>query len=165
MGRVWIVSPASCHMRRWLSLAVLAVGGIVSPAKGQNTTQDRDGSRFQLSSETTVESLFVNFLHYARIGRFTMADEYARALLARPDLDPVAILEIASRDRKSLETLLRLISHSTIGPSASQVLELIERGEMRKTDSDQISDFMGVFDFDEAFDRDYQIDTRHAFTS
>ena len=45
------------------------------------------------------------------------------------------------------------------------VFELIERGEMRKTDSDQISDFMGVFDFDEAFDRDYQIDTRHAFTS
>ena len=132
MGRVWIVSPASCPMCRWLSLAVLVVGGVASPTKGQNTTQDRDGSRFQLSSETTVESLFVNFLHYARMGRFTMADEYARALLARPDLDPVAILEIASRDRKSLETLLRLISHSTIGPSASQVLELIERGEYEK---------------------------------
>ncbi|TWT55276.1 hypothetical protein KOR42_29030 [Thalassoglobus neptunius] len=37
------------------------------------------------------------------------------------------------------------------------VFELIERGEMRKTDRDQLSDFFDVFDFDEALDHDYQI--------
>lgn len=43
------------------------------------------------------------------------------------------------------------------------VFELIERGEMRKTERDQLSDFCGVYDFEEALDRNYQINTRHAF--
>lgn len=37
------------------------------------------------------------------------------------------------------------------------VFELIERGEMRKTERDQLSDFFDVYDFDEALDRDYKI--------
>lgn len=43
------------------------------------------------------------------------------------------------------------------------VFELIERGEMRKTDGDQLSDFFDVYDFNEALDRQYQIDVSHAF--
>jgi len=38
------------------------------------------------------------------------------------------------------------------------VFELIERGEMRKTERDRITDFFNVYDFSEAFDRDYQFD-------
>lgn len=37
------------------------------------------------------------------------------------------------------------------------VFDLIERGEMKKTDRDQLSDFFDVFDFEEALDHDYQI--------
>lgn len=43
------------------------------------------------------------------------------------------------------------------------VFELIERGELRKTDRDHISDFYSVYDFDDVFDRDYKIDTSKAF--
>lgn len=43
------------------------------------------------------------------------------------------------------------------------VFELIERGEMRKTERDRLSDFADVYDFDEVFDREYRIDTRNAF--
>ncbi|HTI52029.1 MAG TPA: Minf_1886 family protein [Planctomycetaceae bacterium] len=43
------------------------------------------------------------------------------------------------------------------------VFELIERGEMRKTDNDQLADFFDVFDFEEALDRRYEIDLSHAF--
>lgn len=43
------------------------------------------------------------------------------------------------------------------------VFELVDRGEMRKTDSDHISDFYEVYDFDEVFNRQYQIDLRQAF--
>jgi uncharacterized repeat protein (TIGR04138 family) len=43
------------------------------------------------------------------------------------------------------------------------VFELIERGEMRKTERDRLTDFFDVYDFDEVFDRHYRIDTRHAF--
>ena len=37
------------------------------------------------------------------------------------------------------------------------VFDLIERGEMRKTDNDQLSDFTGVYDFQDAFDEEYEI--------
>lgn len=43
------------------------------------------------------------------------------------------------------------------------VFELIERGEMRKTDRDQLADFFDIYDFEEVFDRDYRIDTSKAF--
>ena len=38
------------------------------------------------------------------------------------------------------------------------VFEFIERGEMKKTDSDKLSDFFNVYDFREAFDDDYEFD-------
>lgn len=44
------------------------------------------------------------------------------------------------------------------------VFELIDRGDMRKTDRDSIEDFSDVFRFEDAFNRDYVIDTRHAFS-
>ena len=40
---------------------------------------------------------------------------------------------------------------------------LIDRGAMRKTDDDQLSDFFGVYNFNEAFDSQYQIDVSHTF--
>lgn len=43
------------------------------------------------------------------------------------------------------------------------VFELIDRGEMRKTEQDQLSDFSEVFKFEEAFDRNYHIDVSDAF--
>lgn len=44
------------------------------------------------------------------------------------------------------------------------VFELIDRGEMRKTDRDQLSDFFDVYDFERVFDLEYEIDTNRAFT-
>lgn len=43
------------------------------------------------------------------------------------------------------------------------VFELIERGEMRKTERDQLCDFFDVYDFEQVFDRNYQFDTSSAF--
>ena len=43
------------------------------------------------------------------------------------------------------------------------VFEFIERGAMRKTDRDQLSDFFEVYEFADVFDRQYQIDTSNAF--
>lgn len=44
------------------------------------------------------------------------------------------------------------------------VFELIERGEMRKTDDDQLTDFFGVYDFEKVFRDDYTLDTSVAFS-
>jgi uncharacterized repeat protein (TIGR04138 family) len=44
------------------------------------------------------------------------------------------------------------------------VFELVDRGEMRKTDRDRISDFLGVYDFEDALDESYEIPTQAAFS-
>ena len=43
------------------------------------------------------------------------------------------------------------------------VFEMIDRGEMSRTDSDHLEDFCGQYDFNEAFDRQYEIKTAHLF--
>lgn len=43
------------------------------------------------------------------------------------------------------------------------VFELVENGEMRKTDRDRLSDFSDLYDFEQAFDHDYQVDLSEAF--
>jgi len=45
------------------------------------------------------------------------------------------------------------------------VFDFIERGAMRKTDRDQLNEFFDVYDFDQVFDHDYQIDMSDAFSS
>ncbi|MCR9201721.1 MAG: hypothetical protein NXI04_24005 [Planctomycetaceae bacterium] len=44
------------------------------------------------------------------------------------------------------------------------VFELIDAGEMRKTDDDVLEDFVDVYDFRTAFVDDYQVDTDRAFS-
>jgi uncharacterized repeat protein (TIGR04138 family) len=43
------------------------------------------------------------------------------------------------------------------------VFELVERGEMRKTERDQLQDFFEVYAFEDVFDRCYQPDLSKAF--
>lgn len=43
------------------------------------------------------------------------------------------------------------------------VWDLVQRGEMSKTERDQLSDFTGVYDFEDAFGSGYEIDTSAAF--
>jgi len=43
------------------------------------------------------------------------------------------------------------------------VFELIDRGEMRKTEQDQLNDFFDLYDFEEVFDREYRVDCQSAF--
>ncbi len=44
------------------------------------------------------------------------------------------------------------------------VFQLIEAGEMRKTDNDQLADFFGVYDFNKVFHEDYTLDTSEVFS-
>ncbi len=43
------------------------------------------------------------------------------------------------------------------------VWNMIELDRMRKTDHDQLSDFCDVYEFEDAFDRNYELDTSAAF--
>jgi uncharacterized repeat protein (TIGR04138 family) len=44
------------------------------------------------------------------------------------------------------------------------VFQLIEAGEMRKTQNDQLTDFFAVYDFNKVFQDDYTLDTSEAFS-
>ena len=94
------------------------------------TPQPAPAQENDASAEPSVKNLFDDFLHFARLGKFTEADAYAHRLLEHPDLDPVELLAIADRDKRSFETLILIIGNSTIGQSAAQVLEVIHQGEL-----------------------------------
>lgn len=43
------------------------------------------------------------------------------------------------------------------------VFEMIEHGRMRKTENDRLEDFVDIYDFEQAFDSSYVIDTSQVF--
>jgi HEAT repeat protein len=108
----------------------LIAGGFVAPVAGQAATPTKRDPR-AIASEETVESLFKDFLHYANIGQFMIADSKAKGLLAHPDLDPVKLLEIATNEKDSIDTLLIIIANSSIPDTAQKVLDVINEGERR----------------------------------
>jgi uncharacterized repeat protein (TIGR04138 family) len=62
------------------------------------------------------------------------------------------------------QTVFHCWSVQTTEDFGRMVFDLIERGEMSKTDSDQLSDFSDVFDFEEALVNRYEIDVSRAFS-
>ena len=79
--------------------------------------------------EATVGSLFTDFLHSAKLGRFTAADAFGQALLDHADATPLKILALSDKDRLSIDTLQILVKNSTVGDNAARVLQLIEQGQ------------------------------------
>lgn len=59
-------------------------------------------------------------------------------------------------------TVLRSWGIRTTDDVGRIVFELVDRGEMKKTDRDQLSDFAHVYDFHEAFVEEYVIDVQQA---
>lgn len=98
-----------------------------------------EAPKVEVPADASVQELFVDFLHYARLGRFTTADAYAVALLNHPKLDPVAVHTAAMNDKKSVETLVIIIRNSSIGENAAKVLDIVHQGEkLKNTDREQI---------------------------
>ncbi len=132
-----VLSPGESTSRRSFRLAgamcrlIVMIVALASalPASGQEGEPAAGESRVQVPTNATVESLYNDFLHFARMGQFTMADAYAKALLAHPELTPVALTRAADKDEASLQALGILIRRSSIPETASQVLALIQQGE------------------------------------
>ncbi len=121
-------APTRTHRRR-SALMVLWISGLllvsaVHPTRGQ-VDEDDPGEALR-----TVESLFGDYLHYARLGRFELADTQADLLLEHPDLDPVELVAIADRDKRSLTTLMLILRKSEAGENAGKVLDVLRQGEL-----------------------------------
>lgn len=104
--------------------------GPAPPAAAQ--TPDAPEPSSAPTDRSEVASLFEDFIHFARIGRFDAADAYATRLLEHPDLDPVELMTVAERDANNIDTLIVLIEHSSIAKQAQQILDVIRRGEFEE---------------------------------
>ena len=112
----------TCRSGVWIALWAVVV------APWPAWAQPDDGATG--SEGPSVRSLFEDFLHYARLGRFEMADTRAALLLEHPDLDPVELVAIADRDKRSLDTLMVILHKAPTSDNAARVLELLRQGEL-----------------------------------
>ena len=83
----------------------------------------------------TVEALFADYLHFARMGKFDAAELYAVALLNHADCKPDSMLALAEKYRNIRETLVVLIDGSSIRENAARILDYIRQGEVNKRKS------------------------------
>jgi len=127
-------SPRTPYRRRQtfaaasLALTLVLVPGRGGSAFAQPAPADAKPT-IRIPPGATVESLFKDFMHYARIGRFTLADAYGKAMFAHPEFEAVKLVQIADKDPKTLETLLILIRRSSIADTASRVLDALGVGQ------------------------------------
>ena len=62
-------------------------------------------------------------------------------------------------------TVLRHWGISSTADIGRIVFEMIELGDMKKTDNDQFDDFVDVYSFNQAFEAEYVVDISKAFKS
>lgn len=98
------------------------------------------------SAAVEIRNDFVNFLHFAAIGRFDYAQAHAQSLLQRPDVSPLteeaadALIRLSQERPQAIETLVILIQHSTIGDEAGQVMGLIRQAHRtQRQNAEQIN--------------------------
>ena len=130
MNDMGFITPRNARSALAASAIVFALTVCPMSVSGQN-----NGSATGGSGNATVASLFGDFVHYARLGRFTAAEAFAKQLLEHPELQPTEILELAHRDKDSVHTLQILIKNSSIGENATRVMDLILEGEHQKRKS------------------------------
>lgn len=125
-----------------VSACIFVMASAPLPAQ---TTAPAESQPAQETPNLTLEQAFADYLHFARMGSFAKADAYAAALLARPDCKPEAMLTLADKYRNSRETLLMMISGSSIAESAEKILKVVREGEVLKRKSaEQITNAIGL---------------------
>jgi CheY-like chemotaxis protein len=99
----------------------------------------------EVPADLGAEALFADYLHFARMGAFTKADAYARALLDNADATPETLLALSEKYRNSIDTLILLVDGSTISQTAEAVLKRIREGEvLNRKNAEQITDAIGL---------------------
>lgn len=108
------------HLALFMAAALAPWFADSTAAQSQQSTGDDDDS---------VASLYADFLHFSRLGKFTEADAYGKQLLEHPDLTPTKLLKASDTDKHSLHTLLTLIKNTSISDRAQAILDVIREGE------------------------------------
>lgn len=140
MSNWWMHGLYPVQMRLFV-VVVACVMGVAAPAGAQEATAESAPAAEAEpdAKDATLESLFANYLHFALIGRFDVADQrFAQPLLSRPELNPMTpeaaetLIQLSEKYENSMDTLLLLINNSTIGENAQKVMNLIREAHTRK---------------------------------
>ncbi len=127
-------------MKRLFAVAVVLVTGLGTTAIAQDAAAPpaSDPSETEAAGPS-IESLFVNYLHFALVGRFDVADQkFAQPLLSRPEFNPLTpdaantLVALCEKYPDSLDTLLLLINNSSIGENAKKLMALIREAHTLK---------------------------------
>jgi len=149
------VKPCSLDVVFSIAMRPVAIGALVLVlARGTASAQDVPDEAVKPADATesgeaggpddsddaaSLESQFANYLHFALVGRFDVADRvYGEPLISRPELNPLtdeaatALVALSEKHEDSIETLLLIINNSTIGDNAKKMLALIRKAHKRK---------------------------------
>ncbi len=103
-------------------------------APGTETPATAPAEGPEIKADSTLEDLFANYLHFALVGQFDVADRYGQALLKHPQVSPQLtkeggeqMLALSEKYRNSIETLLLMINNTPIAENAKKVLEIIRQ--------------------------------------
>lgn len=137
MSNWWMHGRCPVSMRLFTVVMALAMGAttLAQDATAPSESPPADN----VGNQPTLESLFVNYLHFALIGRFDVADQkFAQPLLSRPELSPLTkeaaetLIQLSEKYPDSLDTLLLLINNSSIGGNAKKIMDLIREAHTLK---------------------------------
>ncbi len=92
----------------------------------------------QNTSNLPTEQLWIDGIHYLKIGQLDYAKAYLQAYLNRKP-NPVKTLELSEKDPRAGQILIQLQNHPKLGKIAKQLLSLINKGwELRRKDINRI---------------------------
>ncbi len=117
-----------------------------APAKAEEPTKTEAKSEEEPPEEAEpmdapkgeVKELFADFLHFVKIGKFRIANNFAAALLKHEQATPVALLALSEAYPDSIEVLTIVLANSDVGQNARQVLERINQGRIEKRRDPQL---------------------------
>jgi CheY-like chemotaxis protein len=154
MGSVCVVFVLFCAWSGWAQEPSGTEGPSDLLASETNPategTQAADEGVFQ-----TLEHHLSNYLHFALVGQFDVADSHAEALLKVPALDPLtpdaakALVELTDEGyyQDAIDILLLLINNTSVSENAEKVLGLIrEAHRVQSRHPERILDSIQMLD-------------------
>jgi len=133
MGRWWDNSRFSVILRVFLiGSAVVAGMGNSVWAQEAKTAQSAPAADQEKSALDQLDDDFQDYLHFALIGSFEVADSHAQALLQNPEISPELteagadrMVILSEKHENSIEILNIIIANTPISENAQKVLGLI----------------------------------------
>jgi len=117
---------------------VTGPGGFVFAQDAPTNEQAAEAAESAEPPISAIEDQFSQYLHFALIGQFDIANQYSESLLAHPDLNPLSevgaakLRELTDKYTDSIDILLLIIHNTSIADNARKILDLIRQAHRQE---------------------------------